>query len=71
MQGGGLGTVVGDQMFRHKFVFEMPPGVTDAELRDEYSITASRDAGGILYVFVLTQDGRIVRTSPGPDPDSQ
>ncbi len=69
INGNGLGTVVGDRMFRNKFTFEMGPITpTDAELKDGYTISAFRDAGGVTYRFELTNSG-VQRILPGPEPE--
>ena len=71
INGNGLGTVVGDRMFRNKFTFEMAPiAPTNVELKDGYTIGAFRDAGGVTYRFELTNMGvqRIIAGSPS-DPE--
>jgi prepilin-type N-terminal cleavage/methylation domain-containing protein len=65
----GLGEVVGPRLYRNSFEFEMSPvGITpaDPELRGGYTITASRPALGMTWVFVLSNEG-LYRVSPGPD----
>lgn len=70
--GNGLGTVAGNQMFRGKYTFEMVPAApTDVELRDGYTILATRDVLGepIVYQYEITQAGKITRILPGPEVD--
>jgi len=64
---GGVGTNSGSDVVRGRFVMSMsPPSVTDAELRNGYTITATRDVVGetIVYVYELTQSGEIVQVLP-------
>lgn len=62
----GLGTTVGDSVIRGKYVFEMNPTTpTDAELKNEFTITATRTiAGDITYKYELTHTGEIVQILP-------
>jgi prepilin-type N-terminal cleavage/methylation domain-containing protein len=64
--GGGIGTVVGDNLVRGRYVYSMSPSSpTDAELRTEYLITAKREVtGDTLYQFELDQSGRITQVYP-------
>jgi prepilin-type N-terminal cleavage/methylation domain-containing protein len=64
--GNGLGTLVGDRIVRGKFVFEMAPLTpTDAELKDEYVVTATRAVvGELTYVYELNQTGEIRQVLP-------
>ena len=67
MNRNGLGRVVGNQMFRRNFTFEMSPTTpTDADLRNGYNIAAYRDAGGTTYRFELTNSG-VQRILPGAE----
>ncbi len=68
MHGDGFGSLGTNQIFRHKFTIEMSPVVpSDTELRDQYTIVATRNYYGTLYRFEVTQDGRVTRISPGPE----
>ena len=64
-----IGTLSGDQqqIRRGKFVFAMSPASpSDAELRDRYTITATRSVTGegIIYVYELTQAGAVTQILP-------
>ncbi len=61
-----IGTTVGDRVVRGVYVFENNPLIpTDAELRDTFTITATRAAtDDVVYVFELTQSGQIVQILP-------
>ena len=63
----GLGTTSGNQIIRGKFVLEMlPTAPTDAELRDAYTITATRDVSNedVIFKYELTQNGEIRQLLP-------
>ena len=64
--GNGLGTVVGDRIVRGKYVFEMAPLIpTDAELKDEYVVTATRAVvGEVTYMYEINQTGEIQQVQP-------
>ena len=68
--GNGIGTTILDRIVRNKFTFEMVPVVpTDADLRNEYTITATRtvlNPGDIVYKYELTQTGEIKQIEPAP-----
>jgi prepilin-type N-terminal cleavage/methylation domain-containing protein len=63
-----IGTSVGaNQITKNQFTFEMTPGTpTDAELREQYTITATRDVTGDtnIYQYELTQTGEIRQILP-------
>ncbi|MFM9904007.1 MAG: type IV pilin protein [Pyrinomonadaceae bacterium] len=64
-----IGTASGtpNQLNRGKFVFSMTPATpTDGELRDGYTITATRNVTGegVTYVYELTQTGEIRQILP-------
>ena len=66
---GGIGTQSGNDVIRGKFVISMtPPEPTDAELRDSFLITATRNVTGegIVYQYELTQTGQIRQILPAP-----
>ena len=68
MMGNGLGAVSGNRLIRNQFVLEMvPANPTDTELRNGFTINASRDDSGITYRFQLTESGRVMRVLPGPE----
>ena len=55
--GNGLGTQVGDKIVRNKFTIEMNPITpSDAELKEQYVISATRSVTGddIVYRYELT-----------------
>ena len=68
MMGGGIGSLVGNQIIRGKsFVFEMtPPNPTNAELKDQYIITARRSVAGdtAIYQYQIDQTGVITQIFP-------
>lgn len=62
-----IGTNSGNDINRGKFVFSMSPAVpTDLELRNGYTITATRNVAGegVTYVYELTQGGEIRQILP-------
>jgi len=64
---GGVGTTIGNEVIRGKFVFAMSPAnPTDLELRSAYTITATRNVTGegMTYVYELTQSGEIRQVLP-------
>ncbi len=64
---GAIGTQIGTEVHRGKFVFAtVPPNPTDAELREGYVLTATRtDPGeGVTYIYELTQSGYIREVLP-------
>lgn len=64
---GGIGTTVGNDVNRGKFVLSMTPATpTDAQLRNGYIITATRDipSEGQMYKYELTQSGEIRQLFP-------
>jgi type IV pilus assembly protein PilA len=66
----GLGTVNGDQVVRGRYTFEMVPAApTDLELRETYTITATRavDGNDALYKYQIDQSGKITRIFPAGD----
>lgn len=64
---GGIGTQIGSDVHRGRFVFSMvPANPTDAELREGFTMTATRsDPGeGVTYLYELTQAGSIRQVLP-------
>ncbi|HJS51311.1 MAG TPA: prepilin-type N-terminal cleavage/methylation domain-containing protein [Pyrinomonadaceae bacterium] len=63
---GALGTTVDPNVLRGKYIFEMNPATpTDEELKNEFTITATRSiAGDITYKYELTHTGEIVQILP-------
>jgi prepilin-type N-terminal cleavage/methylation domain-containing protein len=62
-----LGTASGAQLTRGKFTLTMTPATpTDAELRNGFTITATRNITGedTIYVYELTQSGEIRQILP-------
>lgn len=62
-----IGTVLGNEINRGKFVLSMTPAApTDAELKQGFTITATRNVTGegIIYVYELTQSGEIRQVLP-------
>jgi len=63
--GNGVGTVVDTTLVRGTYVFAMPDAETDTQLKTQYRITARRDVvGDALYLYELTQTGRIKQVFP-------
>ena len=69
--GNGIGTVVGDRIVRGKYVFEMSPiAPTDAELLNQYTVSATRDLpGDVVYRYEIDQSGRIIQVLPAGAPE--
>ncbi len=69
-QGNGLGTISGTDMIRGKFTFQMSPNAspTDAELKDAYTIIATKPgtAQESGYVVSVDQTGRVTQIFPAP-----
>lgn len=62
-----IGTVQGVELIRGKFTLDMSPASpTDAELKDGFTITATRNVSGegVIYKYQLTQSGEIVQILP-------
>lgn len=61
-----LGVTAGDRVIRGRYTFEMTPlSPTDAELRSEYTITATRSVSDdTIYKYELNQTGEIVQILP-------
>lgn len=65
-----IGTQIGDEIHRGKFIFEMVPATpTDAELRVGYTINATRNVAGegVIYKYEVTQTGEIRQISPATE----
>ena len=62
----GIGVPSGDELIRGKFILTMPDEPTDAQLRERYRITATRDINGegVTYVYELTQAGHVRQVMP-------
>jgi prepilin-type N-terminal cleavage/methylation domain-containing protein len=62
-----IGTPIGEELRRGKFIFSMTPETpTDEELRNSFTITATRAAegDGIRYIYEVTQSGEIRQIEP-------
>ena len=60
-----IGTNAGDRVIRGEYIFEMNPTTpTDEELKNEYTITATRTVDAVIYKYELTQTGEIVQILP-------
>lgn len=62
-----IGTPSGNELIRGKFVLAMvPPAPTDADLKNGYTITATRNVNGegVVYVYEITQSGEIRQVLP-------
>jgi prepilin-type N-terminal cleavage/methylation domain-containing protein len=62
-----IGTPSGNDVIHGKFIISMTPAApTDAELKNGYTITATRDVTGegVIYVYELTQSGEIRQILP-------
>jgi len=67
LMSNSLGTPVGNDIIRGKFLLSMTPSApTDSELRNGYTITATRNitGEGVIYVYELTQSGEIRQILP-------
>jgi prepilin-type N-terminal cleavage/methylation domain-containing protein len=67
MLSGSIGSPSGADIIRGKFVISMVPAApTDAELKNSYTITATRNVSGegIIYQYELTQGGEIRQILP-------
>jgi len=66
--GRGAGKMIGpNQLERNQFTFDMVPGTpTDAELREGFTITATRNVTGDtnIYQYELNQSGEIRQILP-------
>ena len=64
---GSIGSNSGSDVIRGKFVISMSPASpTDLELRDGFTMTATRNVAGegVIYVYELTQSGVIRQILP-------
>ena len=64
---GSLGTMFGNEIDHGKFALTMTPAApTDVELKQAYTITATRNVAseGVIYVYELTQTGEILQILP-------
>ena len=62
-----IGTMSGNELDRGKFALTMTPAApTDVELKQAYTITATRNVAteGVVYVYELTQTGEIRQILP-------
>jgi len=64
----GIGTQIGDEIHRGKFIFSMASSAP-ADLRDGFIITATRNVAGegVIYQYELTESGEIKQILPAPD----
>lgn len=64
--GGGIGGQAGDVIVRGRYIFEMNPTVpTDAELRQQYVINATRNVSDdTIYKYELNHTGEITQVLP-------
>lgn len=62
----GIGTPSGNELIRGKFIFAMPDDPTDAQLREGYRVTATRNVTGegVTYLYELTQAGSVRQVLP-------
>jgi prepilin-type N-terminal cleavage/methylation domain-containing protein len=62
----GIGVTAGERVVRGRYTFEMNPvSPTDAELAQEYTITATRNiSDDVVYKYELTQTGEVVQILP-------
>jgi hypothetical protein len=66
-QANSLGTVAGTDLLRGKFTFQMNPVTpTDAQLKEGYTIIASKPAAGqeTAYIISVDQTGQITQIFP-------
>ena len=63
---GSIGTPSGTDVTRYQFTISMvPTAPTDAELRQGYTLTATRNVPGEgMYIYELKENGRVEQISP-------
>lgn len=64
---GSLGTNSGNNVNRGKYVLSMVPATpTDAQLKNGYTITATRSVSGegLIYIYQIAQDGYVQQIAP-------
>ena len=64
---GSLGTNSGNDVNRGKYIFSMVPAApTDAQLKNSYTITATRNVASEaqVYVYQVTQTGELLQILP-------
>ena len=57
------------QVEKNQFLYEMVPAApTDTELKDEYTVTATRTSGNdtTIYKYEVTQTGQVCQIEPTP-----
>lgn len=62
-----IGSSSGNDLIRGKFLISMVPATpTDVELKNGYTITATRNIAseGVIYVYQVTQTGDVVQVLP-------
>lgn len=66
LMSGTIGAPSGSDLTRYQFtISSVPAAPTDAELRQGYTFTASRNVPGEgLYVYELKENGRVEQISP-------
>ncbi len=66
IMGGAVGTLSGTDVVRGQYTVSMVPAApTDAELRDGYTINATRNVPGEgVYLYELTETGRVRQVLP-------
>jgi prepilin-type N-terminal cleavage/methylation domain-containing protein len=65
-----IGVTTADKVVRGRYVFEMPPGTTNATLAEGYTVSAVRSVSDdVVYRYELNQSGKITRILPlgGPN----
>jgi hypothetical protein len=64
--GNSLGATAAERVIKNRYVYEMSPLVpTDAQLKTEYQITATRAVSGdVTYKYEITQNGQITQILP-------
>ena len=65
--GNNFGTMVGNELKRGKFSFSLVGGSlppTDAELKDNFNLVATRVLDPDIYVVTIAPDGAIVQILP-------
>ncbi len=67
MLSSSIGTQSGNDVIHGKFTFSMSPAApTDAELKDGYTITATRNVVNedTIFIYEINQNGFIRQVSP-------
>jgi prepilin-type N-terminal cleavage/methylation domain-containing protein len=63
--GNALGTVAVNEATKNQYVFRMVPAIpTDPQLREGFTVTATRNADGVIYQYEVTESGMLRQVLP-------